>query len=107
MGVAILETVIVFGFGVSKASTVAGMGRVGIAILETVIVFGFSYLCGVSKKVNSHRDGAGRDRHPRNCDRFWLLISFWRVKSVNSHKDGAGRGRHPRNCHRFLASHIF
>ena len=96
--------VIVFGFsylfGVSKVSTVTGMGRVGVAILETVIVFGFSYLFGVSKKVNSHRDGAGRDRHPRDCDRFWLLISFWRVKSVNSHRDGAGRGRHPRNCDR-------
>ena len=53
VGVAILETVIVFGFshffGVSKVSTVTGMGRVGVAILETVIVFGFSYFFGVSK----------------------------------------------------------
>ena len=92
VGIAILETVIVFGFsclfGVSKVSTVTRMGRVGVAILETVIIFGFSYLVGVSKKVNSHRDGAGRDRHPRNCDRFWLLISCWRVKSVNSHRMG-------------------
>ena len=81
VGIAILEAVIVFGFsylfGVSKVSTVTGMGRVGIAILEAVIVFGFS------------------------CLVFWLLISFWRVKSVNSHRDGAGRGRHPRNCDRF------
>ena len=53
------------------------------------------------KSVNSHRDGAGRDRHPRNCDRFWPLKSFWRVKRVNSHRDGAGRDRHPRNCDRF------
>ena len=77
------------------------MGRVGVAILETVIVFGFSHFLGVSEGVNSHRDGAGRGRHPRDCDRFWLLTFFWRVKSVNSHRDGAGRGRHPRDCDRF------
>ena len=57
--------------------------------------------CMRVKSVNSHKDGAGRDRHPRNCDRCWLLMSFWRVNGVNSHRDEAGRGRHPRNFDRF------
>ena len=96
VGIAILETVIVFGFsclfGVSKVSTVTGMGRVGVAILEAVIVFGFSYLFGVSKKVNSHRDGAGRGRHPRSCDRFWLLISIWRVQKSQQSQGWGGSG---------------
>ena len=45
---------------------------------------------GHVKSVNSHKDGAGRGRHPRDCDRFWLLMSLGHVKSVNSHRDEAG-----------------
>ena len=49
VGVAILETVIVFGFSyLFDLSKKVNMGRVGVAILETVIVFGFSYLFGMS-----------------------------------------------------------
>ena len=28
---------------------------------------------GMLQKCNSHRDGAPRGRHPRNCRRFWRL----------------------------------
>ena len=82
------------------------MGRVGVAILETVIDFGFSYLFGVSKKVNSHRDGAGRDRHPRNCHRFWLHILLACQKCQQSQGWG-GSGSPSSKLSSFLASHIF
>ena len=73
VAVAILVTVIVFELshlvGVSKVSTVTGIRRVAVAILVTVIVFVLSHLCGRVKSVNSHRDQAGRGRHPRSCHR--------------------------------------
>ena len=74
---------------------------------KPLVVFGFSHFFRRVKSVNSHKDGEGRDRHPRNCDRFWLLMSLGRVKSINSHRDGAGWGRHPRNCDRFWLLILF
>ena len=55
---------------VSKVSTVTGIRRVAVAILVTVMDFELSHLCGCVKSVNSHRDQAGRGRHPRNCHGF-------------------------------------
>ena len=59
------------------------------------------------KSANSHRDGAPRGRHPRNCRRFWRLNAsilvkcrhFWplmpssRLKSTSSHRDRGGPDR--------------
>ena len=74
VAVAILVTVMDFELshlcGVSKVSTVTGIRRVAVAILAAVIVFELSHLCGCVKSVNSHRDQAGRGRHPRNCHGF-------------------------------------
>ena len=74
VAVAILVTVMDFELshlcGVSKVSTVTGIRRVGVAILVTVMDFELSHLCGCVKSVNSHRDQAGRGRHPRNCHGF-------------------------------------
>ena len=65
------------------------------------------------KRVNSHGNGAGvailvfffglsrvstvSGRHPRDCGRFWPLVSFWRV-NIAIHRDAAREGHH---CHRF------
>ena len=74
--VAVAILVIVMNFelshlcGVSKVSTVTGIRRVAVTILVTVMDFELSHLCGCVKRVNSHRDQAGRGRHPRNCHRF-------------------------------------
>ena len=94
VGVAILEIVNVFGFsylfGVSKVSTVTGMGRVGVAILEIVIVFWLLMSFWRVKSVNSHGDGAGRGRHPRNCDRF-LASHIYLACPKKSTVTGMGR----------------
>ena len=74
IAVAILVTVIVFELsyfcGVSNVSTVTGIRQVAVAILVTVIVFELSCFLWRVKSVNSHKDQAGRGRHPRNCHRF-------------------------------------
>ena len=64
----------------------AGCRRV--AILAIAVAFGPSCPCFVSKMSRvTCRDAAPANRHPRDCRRFWTLVSSSCVKSVKSYRD--------------------
>ena len=63
-----------------------------ILVPVTTPTLGPSCPCGVSRSINSHRDAAAgitrrRDRRPRDCCRFWTLVSSSHVQYVHSHRD--------------------
>ena len=73
--------------GVSKVSSVTGIGWVLVAKRRTVVTFGLVLGLRVSKVSTVTGMGVGLGRETQNSRHFWTRFASSRLKSVNRHRD--------------------